>query len=72
VVLLRWISLGAGIRYQVYLRSPGGRYALVHTARSASVALTGLTRGRQYQVLIVPVNFRHRTGPAATWTITAR
>lgn len=71
-VRLRWLSLGAGMRYQVYLRSPGGRYALVRTARSASVTLTDLTHGRRYQVLIVPVNFRHRSGPSATWTITAR
>lgn len=71
-VLLRWHSLGAGMRYQVFLRAPGGRYALVRTARSASVTLTSLALGRPYQVLVVPVNFRHRTGPAATWTVTAR
>ena len=60
------------MRYQVYLRPAGGRFALVRTARSASVTLAGLTRGRQYQVQIVPENFRHRTGPAATVTFTAR
>jgi hypothetical protein len=71
-VLIRWDSLGAGMRYQVYLRAPGGRFALVRTARSASVTLTGLTRGRQYQAQITPENFRHRTGPAATVTFSAR
>jgi hypothetical protein len=70
-VLIRWHSLGAGMRYQVYLRAPGGRFALVHTARSASVTLAGLTRGRQYQAQIIGENFRHRPGPAAILTFTA-
>ena len=52
--VLRWHSLGAGVRYQVYLRPANGRYRLVRTARSASVTLAGLTLGRQYQVLVVP------------------
>jgi hypothetical protein len=69
-VLLTWRSLGAGMRYQVYLRLTGGRYGLIRTARSASVTLTGLTHGRGYQVMVVPENFRRRSGPAATWTIT--
>ena len=69
-VLLRWRSLGPGVHYQIYLRPAGGRYGVARTARSTSITLPGLTHGRQYQVMIVPENFRHRPGPAATWTIT--
>jgi hypothetical protein len=67
-VLLAWTSLGRGVRYQIYLRYPGGQYSLVRTALTSSVSLTGLAHDGHYQVMIVPENFRHRTGPAATWT----
>ncbi len=70
-VLVRWRSAGAGVHYQVFLRPIGGRYRLVRTARSSSVTLAGLTRGRQYQVLVTPENFRHRPGPSASQAFTA-
>lgn len=70
-ILVRWRAAGPGVRYRVYLRSPGRRYVLRGVARTSSVTLRELTRGRRYQVLIVPENIDNRKGPGTSITITA-
>ena len=71
-ILVRWRASGPGVRYRVYLRSPGSRYVLLRITRTSSVALRKLVRGSRYQVLIVPENIDHRKGPGASITIKAR
>jgi len=61
-VTLHWRSLGAGVRYQIFLGGPGSGYMLIRTASGPSVTLSHLTPGSQYRVLIVPQNKRQRTG----------
>lgn len=61
-IKLRWRTLGPGVRYQIYLRGPGGRYILVRTAGTARVTLSYLVPGSRYEVLVVPENRRQWTG----------
>jgi hypothetical protein len=68
-VHLHWPSTGPGVRYRIYLRAPGRKYILSRTADTPSVTFSDLTRGSNYQVLIVPENFRNWTGPGATIAI---
>jgi hypothetical protein len=70
-VALRWQSLGAGVRYQIFLGGPGSGYVLIRTASKPSVTLSHLTRAGQYQVLIVPENKRERTGQGRKVVFTA-
>jgi hypothetical protein len=68
-----WPAAGLGLRYRVYVRQSGaGGYSLVRTVRSTRIALTGLTRGTTYQILVVPVNLQHQTGTGSTATVTVR
>jgi hypothetical protein len=70
-IRIRWRTLGPGVRYQIYLRSPGAvNYLLLRTVDPPSVTLSNLSGGR-YQVLIVPENIHQRTGPDATVTFKA-
>jgi hypothetical protein len=69
-VIVRWRAAGPGIRYRVYLRSPGGSYVLLRISRTSSVTLRQLTSGSRYQVLIVPET-NHRKGPGRSITIKA-
>lgn len=68
---VHWQALGPGVRYQIYLRGPGGRYVLVRTATRASVIFSNLKPGSRYEVLIVPVNRRQWTGHGRRVVITA-
>lgn len=69
-IKLHWQSLGPGVRYQIYLRGPGGGYILVRTTTAASVTLSNLTPGSRYRVLIVPENSRQRSGHGAAVNVT--
>jgi len=71
-ILVRWRASGPGVRYRVYLCSPGSTYVLLRIARTSSVTLRELTGGSRYQVLIVPENIDHRKGPGTSITIKAR
>jgi hypothetical protein len=70
-IRLRWRASGAGVRYRIYLRSPGTRYVFLRTAETASVTLPNLTHGSRCQVLIIPENIDHRKGPGASIAIRA-
>jgi hypothetical protein len=70
--LVRWRAAGPGVRYRAYLRSPGSRYVLLSMASTSSVMLRQLTRGRRYQVLIIPENSDNREGPGTSITIRDR
>jgi hypothetical protein len=69
-VTLSWPDAGLGIQYRVYLQAPSETGdILVATAYADSTTITGLRPGR-YQVRVVPVNFKTRTGRAAGVTFT--
>jgi hypothetical protein len=68
---IRWRAAGPGVRYQIYLGSPGGTYRLLRTTTASSVMLFNLTRGRRYQVLIVPENVKHQKGPGTTIAVSS-
>lgn len=70
-IRVHWQASGPGVRYQIYLRGPKGRYILRTTASAASVRFSNLTPGRRYEVLIVPENRRQWTGQGARVVITA-
>jgi len=70
-IRLRWRPSAPGLRYRIYLRSPGSRYVLLRTARKPSVSLSNLTHGSRIQVLIIPVNIFDRKGPGATVSVRA-
>jgi hypothetical protein len=70
-ILLRWQASGPGVRYLVYLGSPGSKYVLLRTTQTSSVTLSNLTHRSRYQVLIIPENIDHRKGPGASIAIRA-
>jgi hypothetical protein len=72
-VWLEWPSAGLGLRYRVYLRErEGSAYAFVRTVASPGTKLTGLARGRTYQIRVVAVNAKHHHGRGATTIVTIR
>jgi hypothetical protein len=71
-VRVRWPASGIGVQYRVYLREPGRRYTLLQTVRTPEITLPHLTPGSKYQVLVVPQNARHGSGPGATVTVAVR
>ena len=68
-VRLEWPAVGLGVRYLVYLSTPGAPYTLVRTVGSPRTTLTGLTGGTTYQIRVVGSNLKQRTGPGAVTTI---
>jgi len=70
-VTVRWRAAGPGVRYRIYLRSPGSTYVLLRIARTSSVTLRQLAGGSRYQVQIVPET-NHRKGPGTSITIKAK
>lgn len=70
-IRLRWQASGPGVRYLIYLRSPGGKYVLLRTTQTSSVTLSHLTHRSRYQVLIIGENIDHRKGPGASIAIRA-
>jgi hypothetical protein len=70
-IRLRWRASGRGVRYRVYLRSPGRRYVWLRTVETSSVTLSNLTHGSRCQVLIIPENIDHRKGPGASVAFSA-
>ncbi len=70
-IRVRWRASGPGVRYRVYLRSPGTRYVFLRIVETSSVTLPNLTHGSRRQVLIIPENIDHRKGPGASIAIRA-
>jgi hypothetical protein len=68
-VTLSWPDAGLGLHYRVYLQGPGG--SSVQTVYADHATITGLQPG-SYQVKVVPVNLKKKTGPAATVTFSVR
>jgi hypothetical protein len=71
LIRIRWQAAGPGVRYQVYLHSPGMSYILLPIVHTSSVTLRNLDHGIKYQVLIIEENIRKQTGPAASVTVSA-
>jgi len=71
-ILVRWRASGPGVRYRVYLRSPGSKYVLLRIVKASRVTLRELTSRSRYRVLIIPENIDHRKGPGTSITIKAR
>jgi hypothetical protein len=69
-VRLSWRDAGPGVRYRVYLRSPGSGYVFLRTADISTFTLSKLAHGTQYQVMIIPENIDDREGPEARIAIT--
>jgi hypothetical protein len=70
VVALSWPDAGLGVRYQVWLLSPGApAFALVRTVRSDGATISGLAPGR-YLARVVPANFRQTVGQPAQLSFT--
>ncbi len=62
---LSWPGAGLGMRYRVYLTGPGEPGDVpVKTTYADGATIGGLQPGL-YQAMVVPVNFKHQTGPAA-------
>jgi hypothetical protein len=71
LIRISWHAAGPGVKYQIYLRSPGTSYVLLRTVHTSSVTLRNLNHGIKYQVLIIEENTRKRTGPATSITVAA-
>jgi hypothetical protein len=71
-IRVRWAAAGPGVRYAVYLRSAGRRYALLAVTQVASATLPRLAPGLRYQIRIVPENVERRRGPGATLIVKVR
>jgi hypothetical protein len=69
-VTLSWPDAGLGLQYRVYLQGPGEPGGTpVATATADRATITGLQPG-DYQVTVMPVNFKNKTGRAARATFT--
>ena len=69
-VTLSWPDAGLGVHYRVYLQGPGEPGSTpVATAYADGATITGLGPGG-YRAMVVPVNFKKHTGPAAGVTFT--
>ena len=67
---LEWPNMGLGLRYEVYVRRLGDpRSMLARTVSSPGATLSGLSRGATYQIRVVALNFKWRTGPATVATV---
>ncbi len=60
---IRWRSVGAGMRYVVNYRVPGGRWRRATITNRTEATVVGLRAGRAYQVSVAARNTSGRTGP---------
>jgi len=71
-VTLSWPDAGLRVRYRVYLQGPGKPGDAPATTTLARSATIGGLRPGSYLARVVPVNFKHQTGPAAEVSFTVR
>jgi hypothetical protein len=69
-VTLSWPDAGLRARYRVYLQGPGEPGDIPATTTYAQGATIGGLRPGSYLARVVPVNFKHQTGPAAQVSFT--